>query len=267
MAFLRDRIWLWGQTPGSHHNSGVYNLPGTNRMTPAEGCNFFDIPNCCRVAMTLGPEPPFDEESRQLAHLNQVVWSIIGAGGVTRNEEQYGDLEEVIRQARMFPNITGGILDDFLQSERRRTLFPPEKLRDIGRRLNEGAGRKMDIWMVYYEREMHIPAQAYLDACDVITFWTWYGQNLLRLEENLEQVYAAIPGKRHFAGCYMWDYGNARPLTPELMEHQLEIYRRHIKAGKLEGIILCSNCIADIGLAAVDQTRKWIKEHGDEDVS
>lgn len=264
MSCLRDHVWLWGQTPGSHHASGVYNLPGTNRMTPAEGCRYFGIPNCCRVAMTAGPVPPFDEETRALSGLDRVVWSLVGAGGVTRNEENGGDLEEVIRQAKMFPNVVGGVMDDFLLTERRRAIFTPEVLRRMRKRFDEGAGRKMEMWTVYYEREFDIPVEEYLEVFDVITFWTWYGENILKLEENLERAFAAAPGKRFLAGCYMWDYGNGRPLTPELMGMQLEIYRKYMHAGKLDGIILCSNCIADIGIQEVEQTREWLREHGDE---
>ena len=50
MTRLRDRLWLWGQSPGSHHreSNNRYQLPGVNLMAQAEGCDFFGIPNCCR---------------------------------------------------------------------------------------------------------------------------------------------------------------------------------------------------------------------------
>ena len=66
MARLIDNVWLWGQTPNSHHACAAYNLPGVNRMTPGEGCDFFGIRNCCRVAMSKGPFPPFDAETAAL---------------------------------------------------------------------------------------------------------------------------------------------------------------------------------------------------------
>jgi hypothetical protein len=37
-----------------------------------------------------------------------------------------------------------------------------------------------------------------------------------------------------------------------------------LKKGDIEGIIFCSNCIADIGLETVEYTRKWIAEVGNE---
>ena len=67
MSKLREHGWLWGQDPGAHHDGGGYKLPGENRMGPVEGCDFFGIKNCCRVAMRIGPFPPFDGESEKLA--------------------------------------------------------------------------------------------------------------------------------------------------------------------------------------------------------
>ena len=46
MTKLIDHVWLWGQTPGSHHATAGYHLPGVNKMTPLEGCDFFGIRNC-----------------------------------------------------------------------------------------------------------------------------------------------------------------------------------------------------------------------------
>ena len=267
MDHLRNHFWLWGQTPGSHHATGVYKLPGVNTMNSAEGCRFFGIPNCCRVAMSKGPFPPFDEEADALDGLEKVVWSVIGAGGVARNEDNCGDLDEVLRIAALHPNVIGAVMDDFFHNPRRLVIFTPEKLRGIRERLHKELERKLEFWTVYYDREMHLDVAPLLAEFDVITFWTWYGENLDSLGENLSRIQSAHPGKRLMAGCYMWDYGNARPLGKERMLHQLEVCREWMLAGKLDGVILCSNCIADIGLEEVELARQWLADHGDEALS
>lgn len=266
MTKLIDCFWLWGQTPGSHHATEAYHLPGVNRMPPLEGCRFFGLRNCCRVAMTKGPFPPFDGESEAMKDLDRVIWSAIGAGGVHRNEEQFGDLEEVIRQAGKYRNIVGAIMDDFLLSEDRRQNFTPAKLEEMKKHLRNDIGRELEFWTVYYDRELELSVKEYLEIFDVITFWTWYGENIYKLRENLDHIMAQTPGKRFAAGCYMWDYGNGKALTPEQMNLQLKIYREYLKAGKLEGVILCSNCIADLGIDAVEQTREWLRIHGQEEI-
>ena len=266
MSKIIENIWLWGQEPGSHHASEHYHLPGENKMTAIEGCDFFGIKNCCRVAMSKGPIPPFDNESIPLDKLDNVVWSVVGAGGITRNEENFGDLDEVIRQAKSHKNICGGIMDDFLLSERRRALYTPDKLREAKETLRTAAGRPLEFWTVYYDRELQLDVQDYLDVFDVITYWTWYGENLWTLEETLEKVFAANPGKRFYCGCYLWDYGNGKALTREQMQHQLDVYYKFMKTGQLTGIIICSNCIADVGLESVGQMQEFLKLHGEEEM-
>ena len=69
---IKDRIWLWGQDVMSHHQVGprkenIWNLPGINRMNPAEGARFLGIRNMCRVVMNGSPKPPFDSEMEKLA--------------------------------------------------------------------------------------------------------------------------------------------------------------------------------------------------------
>jgi len=265
MKSIRENVWLWGQEPGGHHASGCYNLPGVNLLDSLGGCRLFGIQNCCRVATDIGPEPPFDDESRKLAGLRQVVWSVLGAGGVMRNEKDTGDLEEVIRQAQRFPNVTGAVFDDFF-SDRRMAIYTPEKIAAIKRRLNEGAGRHQDLWVVWYDREIDLKLDDTLKLFDVVTYWTWYGYNIPQLEKYLDRMIAATPGQRRLAGCYLWNYGEACALTPEQMDFQLETYRQYIHRGLLEGIVICSNCIADIGLATVEQMKDWIDQHGDEPV-
>jgi hypothetical protein len=161
---LRDRFWLWGQNAGSHHyhkdpnevNGNIYNLPGVNRMDPAAGGEFFGIPNCCRVAMSDGPEPPFDAESAKLTKFKQVAWSAVGSGGIARNSNDQSDIDEVIRQAELFPNITGAVLDDFFASVEgfdtggaiaRHTVKSIASIKD---KLANFSQRKLDLWMVWY---------------------------------------------------------------------------------------------------------------------
>ena len=216
--------------------------------------------------MGAGPFPPFDDESVPLDKLDEVVWSIVGAGSVQRNEENLFDLDEVLRQAKLHPNVIGGVMDDFLQNERRREIFSPEVLKKVKNLLRTAVGRPLEYWTVYYEREMHLDVQEFLDVFDVITFWTWFGENLQHLEENLNTVISANPDKRFYCGCYLWDYGNGKPLTAEQMQHQLDVYYKYIKAGKVSGIIICSNCCADVGLDTVPQLKAWLAEHGNEEI-
>lgn len=263
---FRDKIWLWGQSPDCHwEKDNIFKLPAHSRMTPMEGAVYFDIPNMCRVRMKGLPKPPFDQESIALDTCREVVWSVLGADGEQVSE--WGDLEEVIRQAKMYPNVTGGVFDDFFSPERL-SVFTPDKLAEVKRRLVDGVGRDMDTWVVSYEIKFDedIDLDTYLNCFDVVTFWVWFGYNLDKLDSYLDRIISMCPTKRIMAGLYMWDYGSAKPMTIEQMNYQTDIMYRYLKEGKIDGIIVCSNCIADLGLETVEWTREWLRSHRDDEI-
>jgi hypothetical protein len=221
-----------------------------------------------------GPFPPFDAESEKIKHLKQVVWSAVGAGGLSQHSDDKSDLEEALRQAAIYPNITGAVLDDFFKSVEgfatgngsvaRHTVG---SIASMSEKLHSFPQRKLDLWMVWYSYQLDYPVADYISLCDVITLWTWKGSDLAILDENMAKFIKNTPGKRRLAGCYMFNYGECRPLTNQEMQDQLDCYYRRIKKGDIEGIVLCSNCIADLGLEAVEITQRWLNTVGEEEIS
>ncbi|MBT7161912.1 MAG: hypothetical protein HN904_03990 [Victivallales bacterium] len=259
MSIVRDQFWIWGQEANGH---SFYALGGTSKMTAVEGAFYLGIPNCCRVVMADQPRPPFDQDSIAMDSLDHVVWSAVGSGGSKSNDDGWGDLDEVLRQARSHPNVIGAVLDDFL-SERRRAIFPPERVREMRQRLRTEAGRPLDLWVVLYEHELDQPVQPFLDECDGITFWVWRSENLAKLEQYHSQVREMTPGKRHLMGVYLFDYGNDCPMPLDRLQRQCELGLKWLHEGTLDGMIFCSNCCADLGFDTVTWLRQWIAEVGD----
>ncbi len=269
MSTLRQNLWLWGQEPGSHHTRPFYNLPGVNRLTPAQGGQLLGIENCCRVVMENSERCPYVGEEETFSGFKQVVLSAIGAGGVERFSGERSDLEEVLRQAQLHPNVSGAVMDDFFNSVEgfalngRLARHSLESVAKMKAALNGFPQRRLDLWLVWYTYQLDFEIQPYVDLCDVVTLWTWHGRDLKHLDANLEKFVARTPHQRRLAGCYLWNYGEGKPLTGEEMAWQLDRYLHWIKAGAIEGIVVCSNCVADIGLETVEQFKEWAAEHGD----
>ena len=264
MKTVRDKLWLWGQSPDCHwEGDNKYNLPGHSRMTAVEGVHYFDIPNICRVRMMGHPMPPYDQESVAMSNCKQVVWSLLGAGAEPVTE--WGDVDEVVRQSKKFSNVTGGVFDDFFNVEKRVEFYRPERLKLIREKMCKDAGRHLDMWVVLYEFKLNsMPNIAeYLKEFDVISFWTWRGSEIKNVRENLDKLREMLPDKRIMAGCYLWNYGEQRPLTLEQMQEQCDVYLEYLKKGYIDGIIVCSNCIADLEIETVDWMKNWIQEHKD----
>ena len=261
MSKVKDRFWIWGHEAGSHNNQ--YGLKGLSRMTPAEGAFYLGVPNIIMVRYEGKPAPPFDQNALALTPLKQVVWSIVGAGGQTTADE----VDTVQNLAKRFPNIYGVIMDDFFRKpdkEGRIAVHTPEELKAIKKRLIV-EGRKPDLWVTLYTHNLDLPnLEEHLKQCDVITYWTWHAETLKKLEQNFSRLEALTPSSRKVLGCYMWDYGDHRPLPLTLMRHQCQLGLKWLREECIEGMIFLASCICDLGLEAVEWTRKWIRDVGEE---
>ena len=264
---LKNALWLWGQDAGSHHvttTGNFWNLPGANKMNPAEGLKYFGIPNCCRVVMNGKPEPPFDRDTEALKDARSVVWSFIGDGGSRRNDSDT-DLEEVVRMARRYPNVSGAIMDDFMRPDRM-AIFDPNRVAEFKQRLHTAIlGKPLDFWTVLYTHEIAENILPYLEQVDIVSLWTWDGRDLVNLKENFAKL-MAMTDKSLYAGCYFYDYVGCRELPMDLMRFQMDVYHEWLMERKIKGIIFCSNAVADIGLKTADYAREWIAQHGEEEI-
>lgn len=266
MSNVREKLWIWGHEAGSHDSGSGDGLglksKSPSRMTPAEGAFYLGVPNIIMVRYENKPTPPFDKHALALSPLKRVVWSIVGNSGRTGSDE----VTLVCDLADRFPNICGVMMDDFFRkpgNELGLGVFGPEELGAIKNRLTV-AGRKLDLWVVLYNHQLDYPVASHLNQCDVVTFYTWCAKDLDMLEQNFERVERLAPSIRKVLGCYMWDYGDHKPMPVALMEKQCQLGLQWLHEGRIEGMIFLASCICDHGLEAVEWTRNWIRKVGDE---
>lgn len=252
---VRDKLWIFTCVAGAD-NEG-WNLPRPSRMTPAEGAYYLGVPNLLLIRWQNQPPMPFDQYAIALRPLERVVWSLVGSGGKTGDEERKAALELAAR----FPNIVGFIMDDFFHRDGSGQLSP-EELKDLRTQLTI-AGRKRDLYVVLYSHQLEAPVEKHLTYCDKITFWTWRSEEIEKLEQNFLHLEQLAPNHGKLLGCYMWDYGNKSPIPVDRMKKQCELGLQWLRQGRIEGMIFLANTVCDLDLEAVEWTRKWIAEVGD----
>lgn len=261
MRIPPEKTWLWAHPAGSHN--GKYSLPARSTIPPHEAADRMGIDNLIMVVYDNRPEPPFDEEMKQLADLDRVVWSIVGDSSSVRNDRAT-DLEEVCRLAGQYPNLCGAIMDDFFLGEAspdgRQARYGLEDVRRFRETLH-AQPRPLDLWVVMYDRLLGRPLEPHLAECDVVTFWTWEAKNLVDLEGNFARLESMAPDQRRMLGCYMWDYGHAgggREIPPELMKKQCRLAAEWIENGRIDGVIFLASCICDLDVAGVRYVRELL---------
>jgi len=256
---IRDRLWIWGHEAGSH--DGAWGLKGRSRMTPAESAHYLGLPNLIMVRYGGRPAPPFDQYAIPFRTLKRVVWSIVGAGGKTEASER----QHVIDLAARCPNVVGVMMDDFFSADPATPSLSVEELQRV-RALLASAGRSLDLWVVLYDYQLGWPVGKHLGLCDKINFWTWKASQLPDLESNFERLERLAPRAGKVLGCYLWDYGQSQPMPLDLMKWQCELGLRWLREKRIEGMIFLASCICDLDLEAVEWTRRWIAEVGDQPI-
>ena len=257
MNTIRDRLWLWGHEEGSHNEE--WDLPAASQITPAQAAANMGLSNVIMVRYRKDYDAGAYAES--LRGVKRVVWSIVGNSGINEG----ADMAPLRRMAADYPNWCGVMMDDFFLSNDPDTtaVYSVEDLQAVQNQLTINE-RKLDLWVVLYDHQLHMPVENHLAQCDVLTYWTWRAQDLDKLEENFARAEAMAPNCRKVLGCYMWDYGDKKPMPVELMQQQCETGLQWLRSGRIDGMIFLASCICDLNIEAVNWTREWIRKVADE---
>lgn len=264
MSIVRDKLWMWGHEAGSH--DAHFAIPKGSRMTPVESCFYFGIPNLIMVAYQGQPAPPFTRHAIAMRPLKQVVWSIIGDSGSKRHNQKT-DLDEVKALTGDFPNVTGAMMDDFFVASPDGVAgrYSADQIGGFQKALH-APPRPLDLWVVAYDFMLHPNMTPYFSSCDVVSFWTWKAPDLANLETNFARLERLAPRSRKVLGVYMFDYGINQPMPLGLMKKQCGFALEALRAGRIDGVIVLASCICDLDLEAVEWTRRWVAEVGDQSI-
>jgi hypothetical protein len=256
---VRDRLWVFTCVAGSDDDFlKRANFPRMSWMTPAESAFYLNVPNLMMIRWQGKPEVPFDQAAIPFRPLKQLVWSLVDSDWRTNDASKKATFELAARCR----NLSGFIMDDFFTRSRNgEANLSLDELKDLRRELVIN-GRRRDLFVVVYYHNLKRPVKPYLELCDKITYWTWQARDLTRLEEGFRSLEELVPDRPKLLGCYFWDYGSNQPMPLELMQKQCRAGLEWLRAGRIEGLIFLGNTVCDLDLPAVEWTRKWIAEIG-----
>ena len=239
---VRDKFWMYSCYEGF---TGFPSVPGESRMTPAEAAAYFNVPNVYVATITYGKEPckalpPVDFHPYLVSFrsLKRVVWFLSEEQSIVTD----GTVATVRSLAKTYPNIVGIAVDDYFAPTVKGYPGSPLTLDEIDYiqgQMRNVDDRHVDLWVVAYRQ-------------------------IQTLEEDFARLERRTPGKRKLLGCYMWDFGDNKPVPLPLMQKQCRLGLEWLRKGRIEGMMFLGNFLCDRPLEAVEWTRRWIQEVGDE---
>ncbi len=258
---LRDNFWLWG------HPEGRYNMICGNmknsRMTPMECCLYLGIRNTFMIPLDVNVNRR--QYNKSFTTLRGVAWE--GYAAATKPEL----IEPLIEEAKEFPNIRAVAFDDFVRDGKYKNI-DLATLKQVLNRLRTNDVKYLESWMVLYTREFGADEtwdkefMDYIEPFNGIMMWTWNECDYDKIVAKFERFKEMTPHNRRMFGCYLWNFGDSKEVSPEAVKFQLDFYREKIMAGEAEGVILHTNTMADCDYAAYDAALEWMNEHGDEEL-
>ena len=268
-ARLSDRLWMWGHDSGVYDGpKGQYGIPPSSPVSMADACADMGIPNVCVIRW----DKADDAYLEQFKKMRRVSWVI---GSVHHNayqrlcEHDFGLVEKM-------PNLVGFDLDDlFLDGAARKVTTPQgeqlvlptdptyEQIRDLSARAKTAA-RPMALRAVLYTHQLKPEIAPLLNYVDTVTFWTWSGVDVARLEANFRAYRTFVLATPTLLGIYMWDFGGRKPLDMGFMRAQMSVAEKLFKNGDIEGLVFHCTPLVNKGLEAVDYCRDWIAAHGED---
>lgn len=264
---LRDRVWLWGHPAGSAN--GRYAVAAGSQMTPVEGIHYFGGSSVYFVPWVA----PMDLERTTLAadHLTEVGWSVergrVGGHGDDRDE-----IDRMHELAERHPVIGRVIYDDFFgMSDGEEVVlakpylgYTPEHVAADRERLHTQGSRPLELWLVLYTAQQIEAAVPYIKEFDGVCLWFWKESQVADWQGRVDRFLEITEGQRRQIGVYLFNFGEDRPATAELVVSQLDRCAELVRAGTIDGFVLHTNVVADVGLEAPAAARDWMAAHGDE---
>lgn len=246
---IRDRLWLWGHEAGSQN--WEWNLPRESRITPVEAAVMLGIPNLMMVRYNGLPPLPFDQYVIPMRALKRVAWSLTGTRGASSAEER----EHVFATAVANPNVSGLVLDDFINWDTGQTELSIADLHEYNARRALPDGRLLDLMMILYTHQLEADLAGHLPLVNQISLWTWHSRDLPGLDAALERLERLAPDHARFLGCYMWDFGPRAPMPLAPFQEQVEKGLAWLAEGRIAGMIFLASSLCDIGLPTVEWLR------------
>lgn len=237
MPALNDRAWVWGYVLSSKGRVGPDSKPwqipfvGESHCSLETAAAYLGASNV--VAMNNSPGAMTPDYLDKLRPFRQVLWGLA-------HGDYEGSARKLGRLSARYPNLAGGLIDDFLDYHGPSKAITPEHTRAIQAALKE-SNPALSLYAVQYTWQDLNALVPFLPWIDGISLWVWVASLYdwqVKMDFFLEQ-YKARTGKPILLGLFLHDYGGSKqPMAMDVLELQFQKALAYVKSGLIEGFVV-----------------------------
>jgi len=229
---LRDKAWTWGyvieKTPGE-----VPFVTGKSTCSLETGAAMMGTPNVIYLNSNHNKATMSTNFLDRIASSRRIICAL-------QHGDYAGTARKVSAMSKKYPNIVGGLIDDFMDYHGPSKNITPEETKAVYDAL-KSENPALKLYVVRYTWQDQKDLIPYLPYFDVINLWVWKGEEKPwreTLEPEIDHI-REITRKPILLGQFMHDYGaTGKAMAMNVLELQTKKAVEMTKSGKIEGFVL-----------------------------
>ena len=230
-AMLKDKMWTWGYVIAGKTPEKVP-FVGPSLCSLETAAAYIGTPNVVFMNSNHNINNLSHECFRHVVSCKQIVCAL-----------QHGKYAETAKtvsaMSKRYPQIVGGLIDDFREKTGPSKAITPEETKAIYEAL-KSENPALKLYLVRYTWQDQNEMVPFLPYFDVINLWVWVPDEKVWRETigpEIDRI-AALTKKPIVLGLFLHDYGKSGKAMPmNFLEMQCVKAVELLKTGKIEGII------------------------------
>jgi len=239
MTNLREKAWTWGYViPESgvvipNDRAGVVPFVGPSGCSLETAANYLGTPNVIFMNSNHSRETLKPEYLERVASNKRVICGL--AHGAYEETAR-----DVSRLSRHYPNICGGLIDDFMDFHGPSRDMTVKETRHVYEAL-KSENPELKLYVVRYTWQDQRDLEPYLPYIDAVNLWVWVGNThdwQVKMSLELENITRKL-GKPLLLGLFIHDYGGTgQAIALDILETQMKKAVTYAKSNLIDGLVI-----------------------------
>lgn len=261
---IRDRLWLWGMKVNALQETNNYGKLGFGKstMTVEQAIERTGIYN-----VFIAGHLPIDQTSLELMPSAKRIICKTGlhhsaAGNVLNYDRCLKALLDAKKLAARDVRIDALNLDDFSTG----TIDAGAKPEHLSRLqfANAANSPQLSLGATIYTMSIERPElPPLLSYFAYLMVPLWHTDQIDTVPAALERLSELSGGKPMQLCLYVYDFGNVKPISRQLMQQQLDLAEKLLLEQRIVGLVILGTCMMDLDWEANDCFYKWLNRVGD----
>ena len=263
---IRDRLWLWGMKVNALQESRDCGFADSTLTTEQaiEKTGIRNVLLAGGLPITKNTLDSMPSARRIIAKWSIHHWATDETGGATLDcDEGLQGLLRAKELAKVDPRVDAYLLDDLSTGAVKAGLKPGH----LAQLQFDNAVHDPQLPLMGTIYEMSLEDTGLLPLLGYFAAYLsplWHTADIDNLPGYVERLAELSGNKPQLLCIYLYDFGNGKHLSYDLMRRQLDVSETLLRQKKIFGLVILGTCMMDLDWEANRCFYDWLEEKGDQ---